>query len=244
MNRDEIEFYLDGKKPKDLPLVRLAEYMREFAALLGENENIFFSDVREGSTRIVAYAKQGRNLSPAVNRALALSRGEGPEDARRAHRRIGAMARKDGRRAARITRNKTTLLHIAVPQEIRNSLELRIRDRGHLTGQLWGVLTKDKKTLGVRIRPLDGSAQIQCTASVGIADKLGIHISKPIRVHGPGWWARSPDGEWRCESLEIESVEPVRSVTLIDAFRDLREVDLGWTDDPILEEFWRESSEA
>lgn len=241
MRKDEIELHLSGRKPQDIPLARLAEYMREFAILLGQPDNVFFSKIEDGSTRILAYAKQGRDLGPAARRAVALSQGEGAIEARRARDKIGGMARTD-RRRARVLRNRTTLLHIS--PEPATSTELKVRDRGHITGQLWGILTDSADTMKVRIRPFDGGPQVQCTASVQLAEKIGVHISKPVRAFGSGWWRKGTDEKWICESLEIESIEAVKSHKLSDIFGELRALPLEWDDDPFLDEFWRESRQA
>lgn len=76
-------FRIDVFTPETLPMERLAEYMLQFAKLLGEPEKVHFVDVEVGSAVLlarieeVAAAKVARRLSDAA-------RGQGVPDALKA----------------------------------------------------------------------------------------------------------------------------------------------------------------
>ncbi|MEO0426710.1 MAG: hypothetical protein AAF160_04620 [Pseudomonadota bacterium] len=239
---DEIQLILAGAKgPRDLPLERMAEYMREFARMLGEPERVLFSGVKEGSVCIAARARLGYGLGPAANRTVSIGRGEGSAESRRAYEKISEMAAADNRRA-RVQRRHAVLLHFPTGAHA-NKDRLRVRNRGHVTGQLSGLLEDTATNIRARLRPLDGGALIYCEASYAIGDKLGAHFRKVVRIFGPGWWERKADGTWVCKNIEAESFEPVENIeirSLIDRLRGLA----ASHEEDTLEELWTESGTA
>jgi hypothetical protein len=55
----EISWVLEGRSSDQIPMARLAEYMQQFAVMLGETENVHFARVEEGCTRLVAKLNPG-----------------------------------------------------------------------------------------------------------------------------------------------------------------------------------------
>ena len=53
---EEIFLVIEGFTPANLPMFRLSAYLREFALLLGNEEHVHLRDVKEGSTRLLAFA--------------------------------------------------------------------------------------------------------------------------------------------------------------------------------------------
>src|SRR4051812_26906033 len=49
-----ITFYIDVYSPDTIPMAKLAEYMADFAALLGKEHGVHFDYLEEGSTKIVS----------------------------------------------------------------------------------------------------------------------------------------------------------------------------------------------
>ena len=47
-------FYIDAYSPETIPMAKLAEYMTEFAELLGKQHAVHFETVEAGSTQIVS----------------------------------------------------------------------------------------------------------------------------------------------------------------------------------------------
>src|SRR3954470_2064149 len=49
-----ITFYIDVYSPDTIPMAKLAEYMADFAALLGKEHGVHFDHLESGSTTIVS----------------------------------------------------------------------------------------------------------------------------------------------------------------------------------------------
>src|ERR1700722_6324550 len=47
-------FYIDAYSPETIPMAKLAEYMADFAALLGKEHAVHFDHLEKGSTKIVS----------------------------------------------------------------------------------------------------------------------------------------------------------------------------------------------
>jgi len=225
----DLVFELKGKLPKQVALSRMASYMAEFATLIGGKGEILFSDVREGSTCIAAKVGKGGSVNQSRERAVLASRGSGPRDAQKAFEKICQMSQEDNL-PAKIRANSAIILHFPTPKLVRSAL--KIQDYGSLTGELSGIVRDGKAGVKARIRPLDGGPLIYCTADEKTGRELGNYFLGFVRVFGNGWWSRSADGEWFCDSLHVESAYKVNNVSVSEAFKTMRELDVEWSEDP------------
>jgi hypothetical protein len=223
----EIVFQLKGRKPRQIPLARMAAYMAEFAALIGTSEPVLFSEIREGSTCIAANPRGNGSASVIRRRIISASRGEGPKDARAAFRHLTELANAD-RARAKVTDGSTTIVHL--PSNLPVYDPLKLIERGHITGILEGVY-RDGNAVKARIRP-DGESIIYCTATAAIGKNMGSLFLDHIRAFGSGTWRRSQSGKWVCESMHIESISKVSAAPLRAAVDELRTLDLAWEEDP------------
>lgn len=226
--RIEIVLDLKGRLPGQFTLARMAEYMQQFALLAGGADRILFSEIRQGSTCIAARPTSPGGISIVRKRVENASRGNGPRDARKAFLRLADMAEKDGV-PGKITDGKLAIAYL--PTNRPQYRPLKLYERGHLTGVLEGVLRDGPSGVKARIRP-NASKQIICTATPGVAKKLGEMFLDDVRVFGPGWWERDADGKWACETIHIESVEKLRDDNLANAVADIRKTPIEWLDDP------------
>lgn len=227
--KNELVLELKGVRPSNLPLARLAAYMREFASLIGDGA-MLFSEIREGSTCVAARAAPGGSLSKARARIERARVGQGPREARSAYRNLCDMTATDGY-PGRVREGATTVLHF--PQRLNNRAHLRVHERGHITGELSGVLRDGEKgKVKARIRPMNGGTFIYCTANETIGKKMGAMFLLTVRVYGAGWWTRNEDGTWVCDSLHVDEVHRVENTDLRRAVDDLRRLDITWEDDP------------
>ena len=94
----EYRFKINAYTPETMPMARLAEYMAELAAILGEEKSVHFLRIEAGSTSLVH--KVEHEAIPKVEaRALSVVRGEGPTEAKRSYRRVNKMLREDNAKA-------------------------------------------------------------------------------------------------------------------------------------------------
>lgn len=227
--KNELVLELKGVRPSQMPLARLAAYMREFAQLIGDGP-FLFSEIREGSTRVAARPPAGGSLSKARARVERASAGIGPREARAAYQKLCEMTAADAL-PGRVLEGASTVLHF--PRARSSVSAIKLYERGHITGELSAVL-KDGEKGGVkaRIRPADGGPYVYCTADEKIGREMGALFLCSVRAYGAGWWVRNDDEAWVCEDLHVDEVHRVYDVGLAEAVENLRGLDLTWDEDP------------
>jgi hypothetical protein len=77
-----------------LPMGRLAEYMAEFALLLGEQEHVHFSHLESGSAVLVSNI-DGPALPKVAERVQKVREGRAPKEAMQAFRTLDGLLAKD-----------------------------------------------------------------------------------------------------------------------------------------------------
>ena len=227
----EISWILDGRSPEQIPLARLAEYMQQFAALLGDDKDVHFARIEEGSTRLVAKLAPGKPAQRAQARVYAVrDRRAAPAEATRAARRINEMVSQDHTQA-RITFGAGAILRFSgkVAEQDR---AVTLTDTATITGRLY-ALVETPTGLNARIRPRNAAAYIACTADAEVGRELRNFFMEAVRVQGHGKWTRSVGGEWACESVHIKKVDGVSDVSLRDAINTLRATQVVWPEDPL-----------
>ena len=90
MNADKkLILYIDAYSPETIPMAKLAEYMADFAALLGRENSVHFLGLEKGSTKLAA--RVGYEDVPKVKTRLHdLRRGDPPRDAAKVFAQIDA----------------------------------------------------------------------------------------------------------------------------------------------------------
>lgn len=223
----EIIFELKGRMPHQIPLARMAAYMQEFAALIDAKDAAFFSEIRQGSTRIAARPRHAGGQSTIRRRVLNASIGVGPKEAVAAFKRLADLANVD-RAPAKITDGRTAIVYL--PTNIPKYEPLRLIERGHITGILEGVYRDGQKGVKARIRP-DKEPFVICTVTSAVGKNMGGLFLEYVRAHGSGQWRREVTGKWVCESFHIESVDGISGASLWDAVSEIRALDFTLADD-------------
>lgn len=233
MSRDkERRFKIDVFTPESLPMERLAEYMLQFAKLLGEPERVHFVDVEPGSA--VLRARVEDVALPKVERRVAdASRGQGDVVALKALQSLDDMLAEDnavgvllddggGEIIAFLGRNRPTPLEYGPFRE---------------DGVLEGVIIKvGGKGSSVPIWLQDGDTVYKnCAARRPLARKLAKHYDAGLlRVSGSGSWMRLATGAWLMRSFEIKDFVLLDDAPLADVIKRLHGVEgADWGDDPL-----------
>ncbi len=235
-NGREIRFRIDAYTPETMPMARLAEYMAEFAVVLGEAPNVHFVRLEPGSTVLVQSVEE--EAMPKVReRVRNVSAGRGPVEAMVAYKRINNRLRQDD--------------GIGVVTEDSGAEIIRFPGREQVESATFGAFNQEGTLDGVVIR-LDGKAdpvpvhleasngQIgHCYASRDIAKTLGQYIFGPeLRVHGVGRWFRDMDGTWILDRFTIASFEVLDDQPLSAVVAQLR--DVRGSEWPDIEDPWSE----
>lgn len=233
-NDKERRFKIDVFTPETLPMERLAEYMLQFAKLLGEPERVHFVDVEAGSA--VLRARVEEMAAPRVERRLTdVSRGQGDPIAVKALQSLDDMLANDN--AIGHLLDEVGVEIIAFQGRNRpNPLEYGpFREEGVLEGV---VIKVGGKGASVPIWLQDReNVYKNCTARRPLARKLAKHYDAGLlRVSGSGSWMRLATGAWLMRSFEIKDFEVLDDAPLTDVIKRFHGVQgAEWGDDPIAE---------
>ena len=94
MSGEEYEFYIDAFSPSTIPMARLAQYMTELAALIGNTHSVHFTKLKKGSLSVLARVEN--EAIPKVRVRLQSARDpNAPTDLRKPYRKIDDMLRAD-----------------------------------------------------------------------------------------------------------------------------------------------------
>lgn len=227
-------FYIDAYSPETIPMAKLAEYMADFAELLGKEHAVHFETVEPGSTQIVSRV-EFEDVPKVRARLTEMRNGTAPKELAQ------LMAQIDNRLA---NDNATGRILFAenergVPADVgvRVTTELLAfpgRDRpkalrygpfnqdGHLDGVLIGVVGKDE-TVSIKLQNGDVTYS-HCDTTRTVACDLGKHMFEPVRIYGVGRWTREADGAWTLLRFRIRHFEVLGKDNLRETVAALRAV--------------------
>jgi hypothetical protein len=240
-------FYIDAYSPETIPMAKLAEYMTDFAELLGKEHAVHFETVEPGSTQIVSRV-EFEDVPKVKARLTEMRNGTAPKEL------VQLMAQIDNRLA-----NDNAIGRIMFVEKEHGDSELGARvtsellafpgrDRpkalrygpfnqdGHLDGVLIAVGGKDE-TISIRLQNGDITYS-HCDTTRDIARGLGKHMFEPVRIHGVGRWTREADGAWTLSRFRIHHFEVLGKDSLLETVAALRAIPgSGWKDleDPLAE---------
>jgi hypothetical protein len=236
----KLSFYIDAYSPETIPMAKLAQYMADFAALLGKEHAVHFDHLEGGSTKIVSTV-EFEDLPKVTTRLTEIRNGTAPKELARLaaeiddrlanDNAIGRILFEEGERGA-----TAELLAFQGRDRPKAQSYGPFNQEGHLDGVLIGVGGKDE-TISVRLQ--NGEITYShCDTTRAIARELGKHMFEPVRIHGTGRWTREADGHWQLLRFRIYRFEVLGTDSLRETVAALRAVPgSGWKDidDPLAE---------
>jgi hypothetical protein len=227
---------IKGTSLDTLPIAVLAEYLKEFAALIGEGARPVLNGIVRGSV-IVRVRQAGEHPAYTRNRLQQAANDPlGPGG--RSYTRISDLMAKNGARGDIIDRQENTV--VAFPGIAESSIaepDLIIFDTGTLDGHVVGVSGADD-TVHLRLQDQGGVEHKVTLRDITMARTLAARFrAGPVRVYVHGTWKRSPDGKWEAHQVYADQVEDLDESTAKEVFDTLRSIKTGWTDveDPLRE---------
>jgi len=231
MNDDKrLIFYIDAYSPDTIPMAKLAEYMADFAALLGKDHAVHFSELQSGSTRIAARV-EFEDVPKVTTRLNDIRRGNPPKDAAKVFAQIDARLAND---------NAVGSIFIE-DDDADHSKLLTFPGRDRPKAQAYGPFTQDGtldgiliavggKDVTIPLRLQNGeTTYTNCETTRTIARDLGKHLFEPIRVYGSGRWLREVDGTWTLNRFRVHRFEVLEGSSLRETVAALRAVrGSGW----------------
>jgi len=233
MPKKELHFSIEGKTPHTFPMARLAEYLRELAKLLGNENDVHFLRVDDGSADCAMEIAE--EIEPVISeRVRHAQRGDGPKEAVKAFKAIRDYLEEDDTSAFMEWEKGEVLI------------EFPRKSQG--TEETFGPFSEDGSLEGmlVRIGGLDETVPVHllyegvhhtCNATREMAKKLAPYIfGKTIRVFGRGKWYRNSEGKWEMRWFDIYNFEEMSDSSLLDVVGKLRAIpdnDLAKSKDPL-----------
>lgn len=221
-----LTFYIDAYSPETIPLSKLAEYMADFAAILGRSHATHFESLDKGSTKLVVRV-EFEDVPKVTTRLSDIRRGNPPRDAAKVFTQIDNRLANDnaiGRIYIDGDEGKPSTELLTFPGRERPKAVSYgpFTQEGNLDGLLIAVGGKDE-TVPLRLQNGE-TIYTNCDTTRLIARELGKHLFEPIRIHGTGRWTRETDGTWTLIRFRVHRFEILGKDSLRDIVGSLRAI--------------------
>ena len=226
----KLRLEIDGFTPLTLPIGRLAEYLRNFAGLVGPSADVHLVAVKKGSTNLVSLTPE-TVFQGVTNRVQEAKRGVGPAEAMRGFAGLRHMFNEDHTTG----RVKAERRSIAEFKKVEPPQFGPVYEDAALEGMLIKIGGRGD-TIPVHLQ--DGEKYYKCWTTRGKAKELAPHLfGDPVRVTGRGRWLRQENGAWELDDFKIGSFEELNNDELQQVLRRMAQVKSGWDDvkDPLAE---------
>ena len=229
-----------GITPRALPLARLAEYLKEFAALLGDEGKPVFAGIVSGS--VVIRARETQQLPPALVRSrFRTAREDRDAPGGRNYARLNDLMAGDGANGIVLDRNENTIIELpgrAVVAE--PACEHMMTDVGFIDGVVVGIAGVDD-TVHIRIQEASGAAHSIDLRDLARAREVAQHFrAEPVRVHVHGTWKRLADGTWVPYAVHFDRFEVLETGTAREVFDALAAIPgNGWAEVADPDALWK-----
>lgn len=223
---DEYKFKIEPYTPDTMPMARLAEYMADLAALLGQPGNVHFVRIDPGSVGLVHVVE--REAAPKVTARLSTIRtGDAAPDVMRAYREINRKLKEDNGSGALIANEGATIIEFPGNRAPTPIVFGPFNQEGTLDGI---VIELGGKQEIVPVHIQSDSQVYLCHAKRPVAKRLAPHIfTTELRVRGTGRWLRDESGTWALRRFTIDDFAPLDSAPLSSVVTKLRAVEgSGW----------------
>ena len=229
MKKHEITLVIDKFTPATIPMGRLAAYMREFAVILGSDDNVHFKKLGRGSTRIAAVAAD--HAAPKVRARLdEVIELTAPRPALNARQDVDDMLASDNA-VGHVEFDGARIIEF--PGRLRPAQEKigPVRRATDLDGQIYQIGGKDE-TINVHMRGRDG--EIRFEAGIELARRMApFLLLGRVRVFGEGEWWRV-NGKWERHNFFATDFIPLDRTSLTDSIKGIQGLFSGVSADDFL----------
>lgn len=227
--------YIEAFTPETIPMARLAQYMQNLAAMLGQDAAVHFETLKPGSTQLVTRIDH-EDVPKVATQLAQVKRGEGSPEANRAHAEIDRLLAEDNATGFVYEDEDESAKIIAFPGVTRPKPTTfgPFNQEGSLDGILISVSGADQ-TVHLQLQ----NGEIKYTGidtNRETARRLAKHMYEPVRVFGTGRWLRDQEGKWILKKFKVESYKALAADGLKDAIDQMREIEGSeWKDmdDPV-----------
>jgi hypothetical protein len=217
---EQLLFKIDAFTPTTLPMARLAAYLEQLASLLGSEERVHFERLKKGSA-VVQARVEGPAVPKVFERLTVVNKPEAPQDVTKAYKELNLMLRRDNAVGTLKKLKGGTI--VAFPGRKTPITEaVKVVEAGSLEGILFRVGGRDD-TLPVWIKDAEGVDYFCFTRDRQVARQIAsYYLGPPVRVHGTGYWERTPDDVWKLDRFDIKSFEALEDLPLSKSVENIR----------------------
>lgn len=229
-----------GITPRGLPLARMAEYLKEFASLLGEEGKPVFAGIVAGS--VIIRARETTSVPPALIRTrMKLARSDREAPGGRNYARLNELMAGDAASGIVLDRDENTVIELPGRQVAAPApREYTMFDTGFIDGVVVGITGVDE-TVHIRIQELSGATHSIDLRDLSRAREVAQHFrAGTLRVHVHGTWKRLADGSWVPFAVHFDRFEILDEGSAREVFDALAAIPgNGWADVADPDDLWR-----
>jgi len=225
MSGEEYELIIDAFTPSTIPMGRLAEYMRELAALMGHSASVHFKGLKSGSVRLITRIE--REAAPKVRVRLQSARDpDAPADIRKPYEKLDEMLRNDNG-MGKLVRGTTNVVRFPGREAARNQRMGPFTEHAEFDGKIVRIGGQDR-TAHALLEDAHGEI-ISAECSRELAVQLAKYLySDPVRLTGNARWERTEIGRWELVSFRAKEFLPIKTDNLTTIMERLRGLDADW----------------
>ena len=220
--KSEFTLWIDPYSPTTIPMARLAEYMSDFATLLGERASVHFARLDEGSTKLVSCVEH--EAAPKVRALVDLAkRVYGTPEGRRASTRIRSELREVRGSGGMVDEEAAEIIAFPGRNQPEDPRFEHVAQGGCLVGTVIRV-GGTKEIVSVHLQA-DSGVTYTCTAPRSLAKEIANYLfTGTVRVFGHGRWTRTELGSWEQEGFRIDRFDALDNEPLSSVLADLRAI--------------------
>ncbi len=216
--RDETIFVIDIPA-RTLPMARLAEYVADLAALLGQEEHVHLLEIRESSTVLVPFIDDIA-FQKVQKQVIAIRDHSASQKAMRLYESIDNRLADDGASAILRGAYGTVVQFPGKSKPVSEDLG-PIIEPDSIDGEIIQIGGRDE-TISVYIREKH-EAPVICTTTREKGRSLARLIFQQVRLHGQATWIRA-NSRWKRVQFTIDTWSELTEQPLENVIQALREV--------------------
>jgi len=208
-----------GATPRAMLLSRLGEYMRAYAALLGQGNEAKFAGIVKGSVLLRASVPSERQTETRLR--LLSMRVAANDDLMRAHDQLADMLATDAVSGDVEDRNGVVVLELSHRKPETAQPEVIVQDTGIIDGVVVSLVGIDD-TVHLRLLDSEQTSQKITVRDIAEARKLARHFrGEVLRVHVHGTWKRTGEGVWEPHTLYLDHFEELGGESASELLNEL-----------------------